>query len=453
MAFQKGFALGNDEGPDVFLRDASVEDALKAAQDLYPKHTPVLFEGDPISLEESSSSMEPNRAVSFDEWPELALKASGLPRVSIDEVMRLSIQDAHARLLPFFQYKYTSVQEKTRGQLVEVQAYDKPAKMASSFITQNAKLAKGLKGGKVPPGLSKGPQLLPHARAKDFDPKLPMQPKLGVCVGSSQACRDLCLVNTGQNVLADGPMLAKLAKTEALYADPVAWMRMYIESIRKHEAFCAGHGIDCYVRPNVLSDLPWELICPEVFGMFENVSFYDYTKVPGRVTPAKNYDLTFSMSGTKANERAMMWELDRGTRAAVVFWLKKPCKGKQRETNATDCDRASDLTFLGRKVIDGDDHDFRPLDPEGSIIGLTYKVPMTKDPVTGKRRKLMAPPKEARGFVLPARPDDMDPRVRFAVPVVYDTETGAIIVPGTPKSLGAGEIFEGDDLVQLRLGK
>lgn len=76
---------------------------------------------------------------------------------------------------------------------------------------------------------------------------------------------------------------------------------------------------------------------------------------------------------------------------------------------------------MGQRVIDGDPHDFRPLDPAPSVIGLTYKVPT----VAGTRHQ--RPPKSASKFV---------------IPTFRDTDTGALIVAGTPAQLGAEEVFE-----------
>ena len=63
------------------------------------------------------------------------------------------------------------------------------------------------------------------------------------------------------------------------------------------------------VRPNVLSDIPWERVYSDMFETFYDVQFYDYTKRPNRVVPA-NYDLTFSRSET--NEQIALEQYERG---------------------------------------------------------------------------------------------------------------------------------------------
>ncbi|NCA17559.1 MAG: hypothetical protein EBS90_11035 [Betaproteobacteria bacterium] len=490
MDFVEGWALGgSEEGPEHFIEGGSVQEVLDVAQDVYPKHTQVMFEGDIQELVEQESARSMRMAANagrktraqleatLRNQPVKAAKATGLPRIDFNRAMRMSTKEAHALLLPHMLYEYESLKKVNRGALVEVKAYDSPAGLANALISQNAKMAKGTKlaiGGAVPPGLSKGPGLLPHAEALKYG-KFPMAKTVGICVGSSAACRALCLVNTGQNALSHAPTLAKLARTRGLYAEPEAWVRMFVESIRKHVESCRNSDYIPYVRPNVFSDIPWEIICPEIFEVFRDrkmakkyedmadskplyapdLIFYDYTKVAGRdVSDHPNYDLTFSFSGD--NWEACDWELDRGSRLAVVVWVPKPCRSKQRIEGSMNCNRASDYTFLGREMLDGDDHDFRNLDPAGSIIGLTYKTPTVWDEKRKRRVRLSAPPEEGRAFALKGFGEDMEPRLRLAVAgpkepklkwaikATKDRRTGTIFKSLVPGDTGDVEEMFGD---------
>jgi hypothetical protein len=312
--------------------------------------------------------------------------------------------------------------------------------MKKNFLTANAKLMKAARGGAsgARAGLSRGPNLMPHQLARELSKrKLPMT-KLGFCVGSNKACRATCLLYSGNNPMADRASPAKLSRSQSLLLEPVAWMRMFCESIKWHVDWCTkpstrlpgeinkifGDDADKmgrkklvpYVRPNVLSDIPWEMVFPDLFHLFPRLQFYDYTKVPCRSAGADNYDLTFSFNGD--NIDWVRTELRRGHRVAVVFWIERPCGVRGIKP---PCSKIEELTFMGRPVLNGDKHDFRSLDPPGSIIGLTYKVPT----VEGERHQ--RPPKIARKFVIETR---------------RDTETGALIVPGTPAQLGAELVFE-----------
>ena len=64
-----------------------------------------------------------------------------------------------------------------------------------------------------------------------------------------------------------------------------------------------------------------------------------------------------------------MRELARGLRCAVVFLL--PGKPLQRRTAPFP------KTWMGHKVIDGDEHDVRPRNDKGVIVGLRYKSTTT----------------------------------------------------------------------------
>ena len=103
------------------------------------------------------------------------------------------------------------------------------------------------------------------------------------------------------------------------------------------------------VRLNGTTDICWEKY--GVPQSFPNLIMYDYTKIPNRKVPP-NYHLTFSRS--ESNDAEVLREVARGSNVAVVF-------------------RNRPESFLGRPVIDGDQHDFRFLDPKGVIVGLTAK--------------------------------------------------------------------------------
>ncbi len=92
--------------------------------------------------------------------------------------------------------------------------------------------------------------------------------------------------------------------------------------------------------------------------MFPLIPFYDYTKVSKRfdmLNKYDNYDLTYSFSGH--NMLHCLDLLSKGNgRVAMVF------EGKVLPTS-----------FMGYKVIDGDEYDMRYLDEQGVIVGLKFK--------------------------------------------------------------------------------
>jgi hypothetical protein len=85
---------------------------------------------------------------------------------------------------------------------------------------------------------------------------------------------------------------------------------------------------------------------------------------------------------------------------------------------------------MGKRVIDGDVHDFRPLDPKSVIVGLTYKPVVKKGTLSAQ----FTPPKEAGKFVLPAW---------------RDPDSGVVVVAQTPSSTSARMIFRGRVATQV----
>jgi hypothetical protein len=100
-----------------------------------------------------------------------------------------------------------------------------------------------------------------------------------------------------------------------------------------------------------------------IFDVFNEVTFYDYTKVANRfklLDKYSNYDLTYSFSGYNMLQSLELLENNKG-RVAMVF------EGKQLP-----------ISFMGYKVIDGDAYDMRHLDETGVIVGLKFKFVRTK---------------------------------------------------------------------------
>jgi hypothetical protein len=215
----------------------------------------------------------------------------------------------------------------------------------------NAKLAKSNKSGKgyLTFGLSLAP-----ASTSGFN----------VCAQSSEGCRTGCLFFAGHGTMPS-VMKGRTAKTLAFFQHKTEFLAMLGAELEKARAAARRKGLTLAVRLNVLSDLPWERIAPELFARFADVQFYDYTKVPNRTVPA-NYHLTFSRSET--NEATALAEYARGINVAVVF-----------------SDKVLPKTWNGLKVHNGDETDLRFLDKRG-IVGLYAK---------GRGRK------DTSGFIVP----------------------------------------------------
>lgn len=288
-------------------------------------------------------------AACLSSYPARALRIAKLPVVSHAVVQSMPLAEAHAKLLPFFE------EISHLNPTCTPKWFLTPRGMVKGLLTRGqAKLEKAL----PVPGLIAGLSLAPADAAGPT-----------VCAFSNEACRLACIAETGQYRFTY-PRALRIAKTRALRAEPVAFLRMLQASLEWFARLARKQSKTAFVRLNVLSDIPWEDFCPGLLEHFSDgssaadevgsIRFYDYTKIPGRQTPS-NYHLTFSRSGT--NDMHVETEMARGMAIAVVF--------------ATRDKENLPATWRGRPVVNGDKHDARPLDPKGAIVGLSYKLPAT----------------------------------------------------------------------------
>lgn len=188
-----------------------------------------------------------------------------------------------------------------------------------------------------------------------------------VCPMRSKECTKLCLNESGMNKMTQkvkGDVIndARIKKTKLFFENRQFFMSWLVDEIKSAKLKADKLGFKFSVRLNNTSDITPESFYMDidnkklnVLQIFPKVKFYDYTKVPNRdglVKKYKNYDLTFSFSGTNFTDCVNM--LNNNIRVAVVF-KEVPTK------------------FWGRKVIDGDVYDMRYHDKKNVIVGLKYK--------------------------------------------------------------------------------
>ena len=178
-----------------------------------------------------------------------------------------------------------------------------------------------------------------------------------LCPWRSPECEAACLGITAGRSKFSNVRNARITKTVYLMSDPYAFFRQLYKELhaacRKHEY--EGFGF----RSNVLSDIPWESIAPQMYEFCGNN--YDYTKSFARAINSRRrglmeapLHLTLSYSGH--NHDQCVEYLNAGGNVAVVFRKDLP-------------DRC-----MGARVINGDESDARFLDPKGGyVIGLKAK--------------------------------------------------------------------------------
>jgi len=189
-----------------------------------------------------------------------------------------------------------------------------------------------------------------------------------VCQSRSPGCTAACLHFAGNPLAQGGKDRSRINKTLFFFQHRRRFMDALRRELANHARTAERRQLHPAVRLNGTSDLPWERIRGD-FGTlleaFPEITFYDYTAVVERLRRPlpPNYHLTFSV---KENNLAESLEAaHRGFNLAAVF------------------DDALPSYFLGMPVIDGDEHDYRPADPKGVVVGLSAKGRRAKEDTTG----------------------------------------------------------------------
>jgi hypothetical protein len=217
-----------------------------------------------------------------------------------------------------------------------------------------------------------------------------------LCVDSTIGCRNLCLGNesgqasmvkdsTDTSPQGNSVRESRVVKAQRFMRSRADYILDMVRSIdnailrakRKRRKLC--------VRPNGSTDIPWEgirftitrnakgkAVAVQLGGLeslclmdhYPQLQFVDYTKIARRFQRKlpRNYHLTLSRS--EVNEAECVEALARRVNVAVVF------KSRPKRWN-------------GYRVIDGDQHDLRHLDPRGVVVGLSPKGPKAKRDVSG----------------------------------------------------------------------
>ncbi len=180
---------------------------------------------------------------------------------------------------------------------------------------------------------------------------------INLCPHASAGCSAACLFKSGFGGMYNAVEKGRVNKTEWYLNNREEFMltleKEIAAAIKRHK----DKSIVTF-RLNGTSDIRWEKIKvrdgKNIFELFPEVQFYDYTKNPLRFNNELplNYHLTFSRS--EVNDKDVIKLLKRGFNVAMVF------------------NEVPEL-YLGYKVISGDESDLRFKDERGVIVGLKYK--------------------------------------------------------------------------------
>lgn len=185
-------------------------------------------------------------------------------------------------------------------------------------------------------------------------------------MAETAGCLDGCLNTAGRGAM-NSVQKGRARKAEWFIKDQAGFMAQLIKDCIRFVAYCDKRGIKPAIRLNGTTDVRWEFIKHDglnLFEIFPEIMFYDYTKIANRPLDIPNYKLTFSYSeASAAYEKQCFIALKRGMNIAVVFRDKESIPE----------------SFLGLPTIDGDKTDLRFLDPAQSIVALYAKGKARKD--------------------------------------------------------------------------
>jgi hypothetical protein len=240
MDYGYKFAIIDQDGVVVEVADSYIG-ALERASKLMPL-AKIWYDGSDDLIEDTAAPMpmaanakrslpvvgreaeeEDEEPVDVFKDPEMALKVLRLDPIPYKEVMKMSLTEAHRRLVDMFPTQ--RLHKSTRGLdecVTKIGAYRTPKDMAESFFGQNYKLAGGPRPG-LPPSATTGLSLLPAQswrldtedqdvkktirrapdygikRANDIDARFAGYKKTTTCFAATTECKKACLVFSGQN--------------------------------------------------------------------------------------------------------------------------------------------------------------------------------------------------------------------------------------------------------------
>lgn len=197
--------------------------------------------------------------------------------------------------------------------------------------------------------------------------------KFDVCPKATAECKANCLglVAGGNKQYPETSFRGKLLSHQFLFEHPEESARLMSHEISENEKKCEKEGMKSGVRLNVTSDLPWEHLMPKkFFEKHKKTQFYDYTKIPGRISKNKpeNYFLSLSHTGTDHDESNDKQALETLKNGGVVSLVYQRGKKIPHPTHVEDVN-----TGKRYRLVNGDDDDNVFDRGDGVVSGLKLK--------------------------------------------------------------------------------
>jgi hypothetical protein len=190
-------------------------------------------------------------------------------------------------------------------------------------------------------------------------------------LAEAAGCIAACLNTAGLGGVYSSIQEARIKKARLFFEQRDLFMYNIVQDIKLLIKRAAAKGFTPLVRLNGTSDIKFENVpltvdgieYPNIFAVFPEIQFYDYTKIPNRDSLPSNYDLTYSYSGVLSYQKYLDIAIAKGMRIAAVFRTEKNIPKKYR----------------GMICIPGDNTDIRHIEPKGVIVALYAKGKAKKD--------------------------------------------------------------------------
>ena len=186
------------------------------------------------------------------------------------------------------------------------------------------------------------------------------------CPKRTAGCTAACLNTAGRGGMfkrgetTNKIQQARIRKTKYFFEARDYFMQDLYEDITKAIKQAEKHGKKAVFRLNGTSDLAWEKYTindKNLFELFPDTQFYDYTKVLGRKNLPTNYHLTFSRA--ESNDKDVAKALAAGMNVAAVY------------------------DEIPEGMYSADETDLRFLDPKVGMMGLKVKGHRAKKDYSG----------------------------------------------------------------------
>lgn len=194
---------------------------------------------------------------------------------------------------------------------------------------------------------------------------------VNICPSATDGCKKACLFFTGRaaflskNQKISNVNKCRFLRTVLFFVNRSYFMDWLFYEIKRAQVKANKENKKLAIRLNGTSDINIKTFKNSeginVLDKFENIQFYDYTKLVKQLDNVRiNYDVTFSYGGF-SNLVDVVDCLEKGIRVSIPFDLKD--FGGLPET------------FMNVPIVNGDETDLTFLAPSNVVWGLKFKTP------------------------------------------------------------------------------